>query len=123
MVDFVSLKAVQPDSFDSFGFAGTKKRTRLDRVRLLKSEDAAGRLGAGVFFDIFDHVAHALELFGFFIGHFNGEFFFKGHHELDRIEGVGSKVFDEAGTKDDLLSVDSELIDDDVTHFFFDGFF
>lgn len=79
--------------------------------------------GGGVFFDVFDHVTHALELFCFFIRHFDGEFFFKGHHEFNGIEGVGSEVFDETGTKDDLLGIHAELIDDDVTDFFFDCFF
>ena len=81
------------------------------------------RLGAGVFFDIFYDVSDALEFFGLFIGHFDGEFFFKGHDEFNGVEGVGAEVFNKAGGEDNLLSIHAELIDDDVTDFFFDGFF
>ena len=100
-----------------------KKRTRRTGCVLGKTFRGGRRLGAGVFFDVFHDVSDALEFFGFFIGHFDGEFFFKGHDELDGVEGVGPEVFDEAGCEDDLLGIHAELIDDDVTDFFFDGFF
>jgi hypothetical protein len=48
-----------------------------------------------VFFDVFDDVADALELFGLFIRHFDAEFFFQRHHELDGVEGIGAEVFNE----------------------------
>ena len=102
---------------------GIKKRTRRTGCVSEKIFLGALRLGAGVFFDVFHDVSDALEFFGFFIGHFDGEFFFKGHDEFDGVEGVGTEVFNEAGGEDDLLGIHAELIDDDVTDFFFDGFF
>ena len=64
-----------------------------------------------------------MEFFGFFVGDFDGEFFFESHDEFDGVEGVGAEVFDEAGGEDDLLGVDAQLVDDDVTDFIIDGFF
>ena len=91
--------------------------------RATQREALKATSGGGVFFNVFDHVTHTLKLFRFFIRHFDGEFFFKGHYEFNGIQGIGSEVFDEPGTKDDLLSIHAELVDDDVTDFFFDCFF
>lgn len=79
--------------------------------------------GGGVFLDVFDDVADALEFFGFLIGDFDGEFLLKGHDEFHGVEGVGTEVFDEAGSENNLFGVHSELVDNDVADFFFDGFF
>lgn len=77
----------------------------------------------GFFFDVFDHIADGLELFGVLIGNFNREFFLEGHDEFNSIERVGSEVLNEGGCGRHLFGVHSELLDDDIFYFFFDGFF
>lgn len=74
-------------------------------------------------FDILDDVADRLELFGILIRNFHPELFFERHDKLDRIKRVGSQIFDERGCRGDLLGIDSQLLDDDVFDFFFNGFF
>jgi hypothetical protein len=99
------------------GFSHPVRRTG-ETLEMRRAES-----GGSVFLDVFDNVSYALEFLGFLIRDFDGELFLKGHDEFHGIQGVGTEVFDEAGTKDDLLSIDAKLIDDDVTDFFFDGFF
>ena len=73
-------------------------------------------------FDIFDDVADRLELLGVLIRNFHPELFFERHDKLDRIERVGSQIFDERGCQGNLLGINSQLLDDDVFDFFFNGF-
>jgi hypothetical protein len=84
---------------------------------------AADKLALAVFFDVSDDVFDALELFSFFIRHFDGELFFERHDEFDGVERVCAQVFDELGIRHDLFSIHAELIDNDIFNFFFDGFF
>src|SRR6185436_17893455 len=41
-------------------------------------------------FDILYHIAHGLQLFGFFIRNLLAKFLFQGHHELHGVERVGA---------------------------------
>ena len=75
-----------------------------------------------VFFDVSDDVFDALELFSFFIRHFDVEFFFKCHDQFDGVERVGAEVFDKFCFSGDLIGVDAKLIDDDVLYTGFDTF-
>ena len=88
---------------------------------LLKTE--IGRLLTGFFFDVFDYIADRLKFFCVLIGNFNREVLLKGHDEFNRIERVGSEVLNEGGCWRDLFGVHSELLDNDIFYFFFDGFF
>src|SRR5262245_51543002 len=51
-------------------------------------------LGPGIL-DVFDHIAHALKLFGFLVRDLVAKFFFQGHDQLNGVEGVSAQVFDE----------------------------
>ena len=72
--------------------------------------------------DVRNDVLHGLKLLGFFVRHFNVEFFFEGHDEFDGVERVGTKVFDKLGFWGHLISVDAKLVDDDVLYAVFDAF-
>ena len=72
--------------------------------------------------DVGDDVTDGLELFGFFVGHFDVEFLFEGHDEFDGVERVGTEVFDEFGFRGHLIGVDAKLVDDDVLYTGFDAF-
>ena len=72
--------------------------------------------------DVADDIGNGLKLLGFFIRHFDIEFLFKGHHQFNGVERVGSEVFNEFGLWGDLVGVDAELVDDDVLYTVFDAF-
>src|ERR1051326_5639101 len=50
-----------------------------------------------VLFKKFNRVANGQNGFSGIVRDLAAEFFFKGHHELDRVEAVGAKVIDKAG--------------------------
>ena len=50
------------------------------------------------------------------IRNFDAEFFFKRHHQLDRVEAVGAQIFDEGRGIRDLVGIDIEMFDDDLLH-------
>jgi len=81
------------------------------------------RLLTGFFFDVFDHIADGLKFLGVLIGNFHRKFFLEGHDEFNSVKRVGSEVLDEGGCGCDLFGVHSELLDNDIFDFFFDGFF
>ena len=76
-------------------------------------ESAVRLLGLGIFHE-FDDVADALQLLGLFIRDFVSEFLFESHDQLDGIERISAKIFDELGLRGDLVRVDAELFDDDI---------
>jgi hypothetical protein len=53
------------------------------------------------------------DLFGVFVRDLDLEFLFEGHHQLDRVERVGSQVIDERGIVRDLLLFDAQLFGND----------
>ncbi len=99
-----------------------KKRKRADAIWGPPLEKHA--IGGSAFRvgDISDDVANGLELFSFFIGNFDIEFFFEGHDELDGIERVCAEIFDEFGFGGDLIRVDAKLVNDDIFYTGFDTF-
>jgi len=58
------------------------------------------------FFDVLDHIAHTLKLFGFFVRDFVPEFLLEGHDQLDRVQGIGAQIFDKLGIGSHLIGAD-----------------
>jgi len=56
-----------------------------------------------------------------FLGDFAVELLLDGHDELNGVEGVGTKVIDEGGARDDLVGVDAKLRDDDLLNLVLDA--
>lgn len=52
---------------------------------------------------------------GFLFWDFRVEFFFNGHDEFDSVQRIGTKIINEGGFWDDLVGIDSELLDNDVS--------
>lgn len=50
---------------------------------------------------------------GFFFRDFSVEFLFNSHDQFDSVERVGSKVIDERGRRNNLVSIHTELLDND----------
>ena len=46
-------------------------------------------------FDVFAHVADGQEFFRLFVRHFDAEFLFQRHDQLDGVERIRPEVFDE----------------------------
>src|SRR5574341_37814 len=72
------------------------------------------RLFPHLLVEVFHRVPHGTELLGFLVGDIYVELLLEGHHELDGIEAVGTKVLHEAGTVRQLLPLDAQLLDDYV---------
>ena len=51
---------------------------------------------------------------GLFFWDFGVEFFFDGHDQFNGIEGVGTEVIDEGGFGDDLVGINTKLLNNDV---------
>src|SRR5687767_3858585 len=60
--------------------------------------------------DVFNDIAHALELFGFLVGDFMAELLLEGHDKLDGVERIGSEVFNELGIRGDLVGIHPKLL-------------
>src|SRR5258708_31524224 len=63
-----------------------------------------------------DGILDRQDLFRRIIGNFATEFFFKCHHELDRVEAVRPKIVDEARVLGDLALLDTEMFHYDLFH-------
>jgi hypothetical protein len=74
----------------------------------------------GCFFNEADDVTNRHQLFSFFIWNIDSELFFKGHDELNGVEGISAKIFDEFCFQSYLFWVYAELFNDDVTDFVLD---
>src|SRR6202035_885656 len=48
------------------------------------------------------------------IGNFTTKFFFKGHHQFDSVEAVGTEVVNEARVVDNLFGFDTKVFDHDL---------
>src|SRR6185369_12700844 len=81
------------------------------------------RLLGSNFFDILNHISHALQLFSFFIGDFVPKFFFQSHYQLDRVQRVGAQILDKFGIWSHLVGVDAQLFYDDVFYSLLGRFF
>src|SRR5207245_1514795 len=57
-------------------------------------DDPSGAHRLRVLLDVLDRVADGHDLLGVLVGNLDVEVLLEGHHELDRIEGIGAQVFD-----------------------------
>src|SRR5688572_26048578 len=80
-------------------------------------------LFAAQFFDVFDDIAHALELLGFLVGNLMPELLFQCHDQLNGVERVRAQVLDELGIGSHLVGINAQLLDDDFFDSRFGGFF
>src|SRR5215467_105695 len=71
-------------------------------------------LSLGVVLDVLDRVPDRRDLLGILVRDLDVELLFEGHDQLDRVQRVGSQVFDELGRRGDVVLLDPELLDDDL---------
>src|SRR5208337_796515 len=71
--------------------------------------------------DVVDGIGHGANLLRILVGDFDIEGLFKGHHELDSIERIGAQVIHERSAGRDLALVHTQLLDDNLFHFFING--
>src|SRR6202022_3479438 len=69
-----------------------------------------------VFADVVDGIRHGANLLRIFIGDFDIEGLFEGHHELDSIERIGTQVVYERSAGRDLALVHAQLLDNNLFH-------
>src|SRR6185437_8165998 len=67
-------------------------------------------------FDVFDHIAHTLQFFRFFIGDFLAELLLQGHDQFNRVERIRPQVLDKLRVGCHLVGVHTELLGDDSLH-------
>ena len=60
--------------------------------------------------------ARSFQELGLFIRHFDAEFFFQRHDQLDGVERIRAEIFDKLGCRDDLFRLYTELFDDDILY-------
>jgi len=66
--------------------------------------------GSRGFLQEVDRVTNRDDGLGGIIRNFDAEFFFESHDQFDRVEGVGAKIFDEIRIVDNLVGIDTEMI-------------
>src|SRR6187455_1759317 len=69
--------------------------------------------------DVADCLAHSGDLLGVLVRDLDLELFFERHHQLDRIERIGTEVIDERSVIHNLLSLDAQLFGDNRLHLLF----
>ena len=74
-----------------------------------------------MFADVLHGIRHGANLLRILVGDFNIEGLFEGHHELDGIERVGTQVVHERSAGRDLTFVHTQLLDNNLFHFFING--
>src|ERR1035437_8996592 len=74
-----------------------------------------------VFADVVDGIRHGANLLRILVGDFDIEGLFEGHHELDGIERIGAQVIHERSAGRDLALVHTQLLNDNLFHFFING--
>src|SRR6266567_78105 len=68
------------------------------------------------FLDEFDGIANSDNGFRRVVGNFNAEFLFESHDQLDGVEAVRAKIFNEARPLGDLFAIYIEVFDHDLLH-------
>src|SRR5271155_2925482 len=71
--------------------------------------------------DVVDCIRHGANLLGILVGDFDIEGLFEGHHKLDGIERIRAQVIHERSAGRDLTLVHTQLLDNDLFHFFING--
>src|SRR3984885_4953721 len=74
----------------------------------------AGTSAFRVLFEKFRSVTDGQNRLRRVIGNFTTKFFFKGHHQFDSIEAVGTEVVNEARVVDNLFGFDTKVFDHDL---------
>src|SRR5262249_47082033 len=69
--------------------------------------------GLGVFLDVLDRVTHRGDLLRVLVRDLDVELLLERHHELHRVQGVGAEILDELRGRNDVVLLDTELLDDD----------
>src|SRR5208337_2221447 len=71
--------------------------------------------------DVLDGIRHSANLLRILVGDFDIEGLFEGHHQLDRVERIGAQVIHERSAGRNLALVHSQLLDNNLFHFFING--
>src|ERR1035437_4121273 len=71
--------------------------------------------------DVVDGIRHRANLLRILVGDFDIEGLFEGHHQLDRVERIGAQVVHERSAGRDLALVHTQLLDNNLFHFFING--
>src|ERR1700687_65562 len=71
--------------------------------------------------DVVDGIGHGAYLLRILVGDFNIEGLFEGHHEFDGVERIGAQVIHERSAGRDLALVHTQLLDNNLFHFFING--
>ena len=90
--------------------AGVTAPRPVTTIRLFERVLIASYEPLGLFLNVIQSFPDRQNLFGVLVGNLDAEFFFEGHHQLNRIERVGTEVFDETGFGRDLILFNSELL-------------
>src|SRR5262245_25178719 len=67
----------------------------------------------GVLLDVLDRVTHRRDLLRVLVRDLDVELLLERHHELHRVQGVGAEILDELRGRNDVVLLDTELLDDD----------
>src|SRR5215813_11717497 len=92
--------------------AGSAKPLTCEAIHQARRTHSAFR----VLFKKFNRVANGQNGFSGIVGNLAAEFFFKGHHELDRVETVGAKIIDKAGLIVHLVGFYAQVLHNDLFH-------
>src|SRR5882672_3238392 len=68
--------------------------------------------------DVLDRIRYGADLLGVFVGNLDIEGLFESHDQFHRIERVGSQVVHKRGAGRDLALVHTQLLYDNLLHFF-----
>src|SRR5882672_2884279 len=68
--------------------------------------------------DVVDGIRNGADLLGVFVGDLDVESLFEGHDQFHGIQRVGSQVVHERGAGSDLALVHTQLLHNDLLHFF-----
>src|ERR1019366_4090650 len=71
--------------------------------------------------DVVDGIRHRANLLRILVGDFDIEGLFEGHHQLDGVERIGAQVVHERSAGRDLALVHTQLLDNNLFHFFING--
>src|SRR5262245_3483037 len=71
---------------------------------------------ARVLLEELDGIADGLDLLGRIGGDLAAEFLLKGHHELNRIQAIGTQIIYEARAVGDLVGLNAEVLHHDFLH-------
>ena len=70
--------------------------------------------------DVVDGVLDGGDFFGVFVGNFDSESLFKGHHQLDRIQGIRTQIVHKGSGGRHFAFIHSELLHNNLLYAFFD---